>query len=69
MAASTFAVAALAVTCRAQALDPDDIGREVSVPSHLQNGEEYQVTIRKLLWHGRTLSIANWTGRKEAAGP
>jgi hypothetical protein len=37
------------------------IGREVAVPRHLQDGEEYQITIPQLLAFGEKLFTAKWT--------
>jgi hypothetical protein len=37
------------------------IGREVAVPRHLQDGEEYRVGIEALIEHGRNLFAAAWT--------
>src|SRR6516162_6595969 len=37
------------------------IGREVAVPRHLQDGEEFTVPLRALLAHGRRLFTAVWT--------
>ena len=38
-----------------------EIGKEVAVPRHLQDGEEFQISLRKLLEHGRRLFTAVWT--------
>lgn len=45
------------------------IGREVSVSRHLQDGEEYQLTARQLVEHGRRLFSANWTLQEGAGRP
>lgn len=37
------------------------IGAEKAVPYHLQDGQEYQVSLTSLLEHGRKLFVANWT--------
>ncbi len=37
------------------------IGKEVSSPTHLENGEEFAVSTAHLLKHGRDLFIARWT--------
>ncbi len=49
------------------------IGREVSVPYHLGNGEEYVTPLPEFLKHGERLFMANWTvqeggGRPKAKG-
>src|SRR6202790_1673603 len=46
---------AFALTASAQ------IGREVAVPRHLQDGEEYQITIPQLVAFGEKLFTAKWT--------
>ncbi|HZR17776.1 MAG TPA: di-heme oxidoredictase family protein [Verrucomicrobiae bacterium] len=38
-----------------------DIGREVAIPRHLQDGEEYQIPLRDLIGFGQQLFTANWT--------
>lgn len=37
------------------------IGREVAVPVHVQDGEEYKLGLPDLIAHGRKLFLANWT--------
>jgi hypothetical protein len=37
------------------------IGREVAIPQHLQNGQEFRVPLTSLLEFGRQLFVANWT--------
>ena len=37
------------------------IGREVAIPRHLQDGEEYQITIPQLIVFGEKLFTAKWT--------
>jgi hypothetical protein len=39
----------------------EQIGREVAIPEHLHNGEEFQISLRALLEFGRQLFTANWT--------
>ena len=45
---------ATALTLRAQS-GPSSIGREVSVPTHLRDGEEFSVPLSALLTHGQLL--------------
>src|SRR5438105_4966570 len=40
---------------------PVQIGREVAIPRHLQNGEEFQISLSRLLQFGEQLFTANWT--------
>src|SRR3989442_5676176 len=45
------------------------IGREVSVPMHLQDGQELTVSIESLLAHGELLFKANWTEQEGGGRP
>jgi hypothetical protein len=40
---------------------PVDIGREVAIPHHLSDGDEFRVPVSQLLSHGLQLFTANWT--------
>lgn len=46
-----------------------NIGREISVPVHLEDGQEYKLSIPDLLLHGRKLFIANWTTSEGGGRP
>ncbi len=37
------------------------IGKEVSVPEHLQDGDEFEISVRKLIEAGKAMFVANWT--------
>ena len=37
------------------------IGQEVAIPQHLQNGQEFHISLTTLLEFGRQLFAANWT--------
>src|SRR5262245_14050780 len=57
----------------ANVLTQSAIGREVSVPAHLADGQEFSTSIDALLAHGRLLFTAVWTvqeggGRPETKG-
>ena len=39
----------------------NQIGREVAIPEHLQNGQEFQISLTTLVEFGRQLFTANWT--------
>jgi len=41
--------------------DRSQIGKEVAIPRHLQDGEEYQITIPQLVAFGEKLFTAKWT--------
>jgi Di-haem oxidoreductase, putative peroxidase len=45
------------------------IGREVAIPHHLQDGEEYQLTIPQLFAFGQKLFTAKWTIQEGAGRP
>lgn len=45
------------------------IGREVAVPRHLQDGEEYQLSVPQLIAFGEKLFSARWTVQEGAGRP
>ena len=45
------------------------IGQELAIPVHLQDGDEYQVSIRELIHYGRRLFTAMWTIQDGAGRP
>ena len=45
------------------------IGREVSVPTHLQDGQEFTLPIQALLSSGKILFNANWTDQEGGGRP
>ena len=51
------------------AFDDSQIGREVAIPEHLQDGQEYQRSIRDLIDFGRKLFTARWTSQEGAGRP
>ncbi|MCI0540676.1 MAG: hypothetical protein L0Z50_36205 [Verrucomicrobiales bacterium] len=56
-----------------QSVRPADLGRELAISRHLQDGEEFGLPIRKLIDHGQKLFTANWTieeggGRPQTKG-
>jgi hypothetical protein len=65
--AISMALAAYILVLGATLVGQSGIGREVSVPRHLEEGEEFTVSLRELLDHGRRLFVANWT-REEGGG-
>jgi hypothetical protein len=44
------------------------VGREVAIPEHLQDGQEFQISLTTLLDFGKQLFTANWT-IQEGQGP
>src|SRR5262249_43826015 len=49
--------------------DEADIGREVSVGRHLQDGEEFQISLQGLIRFGKKLFTANWTIQEGGGRP
>ena len=45
------------------------IGREVAVPRHLADDEEFRIPLPELIEHGRRLFNANWTEQEGAGRP
>ncbi len=41
-----------------------EIGREVAIPRHLQDGEEFQLSTKALVAFGQKLFTANWTSQE-----
>src|SRR5712691_1357068 len=58
-AAVAFGVLTLALAVLAQ--DRSLIGKEVAIPRHLQDGEEYDLSIPRLIRFGEKLFTAKWT--------
>jgi len=64
------AVTRQAVAQRRNQASPDSsIGREISVPIHLQDGQEFSVSLPQLLRHGQLLFEANWTDQEGGGRP
>jgi hypothetical protein len=51
------------------AFDDSQIGRELAIPVHLQNGQEYTVPTRELIKFGKKLFMARWTSQEGAGRP
>ncbi|HZQ52596.1 MAG TPA: di-heme oxidoredictase family protein [Bryobacteraceae bacterium] len=47
----------------------EQIGREVAIPEHLQNGQEFQISLTALLEFGKQLFTANWTVQEGQGRP
>src|SRR5262249_39901495 len=45
------------------------VGREVAVARHLQDGEEFTLSTKALIEHGRTLFMAIWTIQEGGGRP
>ncbi len=64
--AAVFALTWIAgVTARSQS----PIGREVAIPDHLVDGQEYAIPLEGLLAHGKKLFTANWTEQEGGGRP
>lgn len=46
-----------------------EIGREVSIPAHLENGKETRISLSQLLGHGEALFSAVWTDQEGGGRP
>src|SRR6266849_1611551 len=46
-----------------------EIGREISVPRHLNNGEEFRLSVPQLFSYGKLLFNANWTEQEGGGRP
>ncbi len=65
-----LAVAAFLVEVVAFSLSPDDgIGREVAIPRHLANGEEFTTPLNQLIRFGARLFTAQFTVQEGAGRP
>jgi hypothetical protein len=51
------------------ATDEPEVGREVAIPRHLQDGEEFDLTIKELLAYGKKLFEARFTAQEGAGRP
>lgn len=65
IAAAAFSIAGFGIVASASS----KIGREVAIPRHLQNGEEYKLSIGELIAFGRKLFTAMWTVQEGAGRP
>jgi hypothetical protein len=66
--AAAVSFCSLAFVARAQDA-ASQIGREVGVPRHLQDGEEYQLSIPQLIAFGEKVFTARWTVQEGAGRP
>jgi cytochrome c peroxidase len=57
------------VLCTPSRARGGEIGGEVSVPTHLADGEEFEVPLADLIRHGETLFGASWTGQEGGGRP
>lgn len=57
------------VSVTSQQVGSSSIGREVSVPSHLRDGQEFSIPLEALVKHGKLLFNANWTEQEGGGRP
>lgn len=67
--AIAFCLAVYATLLGHTLLGQTEIGRELAVPRHLSEGEEFVISLRALLEHGERLFAANWTSQEGAGRP
>src|SRR3982751_1439780 len=60
---------AVAVPLMAQQGQTAQIGREVSIPRHWQDDEEFKYSVPEVLAYGKKLFDANWTVEEGAGRP
>ena len=56
-------------TSSAQFSGNTPIGHEIAIPRHLQDGEEFQVSLPQLVKHGKDLFTAVWTEQEGGGRP
>ena len=67
---AALACARLAAAIGAQSAPAQNrIGREVAIPRHLEDDEEFQISIAQLVAHGQQLFAANWTEQEGGGRP
>jgi cytochrome c peroxidase len=60
----------LATSVSGQTIHPTaNIGREIAIARHLQDDEEFSLSLDKLLEYGKTLFMANWTEQEGGGRP
>ena len=54
---------------QASATYSPEIGREVAIPHHLEDDEEFSLPVKKLIEYGKKVFMANWTEEEGAGRP
>jgi hypothetical protein len=49
--------------------DNEEIGREISIPVHLENDQEFSMPLRDLVDYGKKLFVARWTSQEGQGRP
>ena len=65
---AAFLCSVIAITALGQSAG-SEVGREVAIPRHLQDGEEFTVTIGQLIQYGAQLFNAKFTAQEGAGRP
>ncbi|MGH9379099.1 MAG: di-heme oxidoredictase family protein [Thermoanaerobaculia bacterium] len=66
---SIVTIAALGTLLVAGAAWNAELGREVAIPRHLADGEEFEISLRALIDHGKALFDAVWTAQEGGGRP
>lgn len=59
----------LSVLLTGQTSHATEIGQEVAIANHLQDGQEFTIPVHDLLAHGQQLFAATWTGQEGGGRP
>lgn len=59
----------LGIAAAPQAKKVSQIGREVAIPRHLQDGEEFSLSLKDLVEYGKKVFMANWTDQEGVGRP
>jgi hypothetical protein len=65
----SITIAAQAGSPKPASGSPPDLGREVAVPQHLADGDEYRISLPDLIAHGKSLFSAVWTIQEGGGRP
>jgi len=60
---------AFALLAAAQSQQASRIGREVSIPHHLADDDEFNLPTKDLIEYGKKLFMANWTDQEGGGRP
>src|SRR6266851_9947910 len=63
------AAVSLSLAWATTVINGTSIGQEVAIPVHLQDGQEYEISIQQLIAFGRKLFTAMWTIQEGAGRP
>jgi hypothetical protein len=62
-------IALLVCAAAAQHASISAIGREIAIPQHLRDGDEFKRSLSELVDYGNKLFVANWTDADGAGRP